>query len=126
MKFALGYPVKVKVLILNGGNVNTKGIKRTIQIPIEIGYRIARMFAGKSEEAKRNMEILGLMVNEPNIPFDELHSIHVPTLVIAGTDDMVKRSHTGEIAKKIPDARLSIVQGDHFIASKEADRRDSA
>lgn len=122
MKFALMYPDKVKALILNGGNVNTKGIKRTIQMPIEIGYRIARLFAGKSEEAKRNMEILGLMVNEPNIQFDELHSIHAPTLVIAGTKDMVKRGHTEEIAKNIPDARIVIMQGDHFIANKESDR----
>lgn len=89
MKFALKYPDKIKALILNGGNVNTKGVKRTVQIPIEIGYRIAKIFAKKSKDAKRNMELLGLMVNEPNIKFDELHSIQVPTLVIAGTKDMI-------------------------------------
>lgn len=122
MKFTLMYPEKIRALILNGGNVNTKGIKRAVQIPIEIGYKTAKIFAGKSEEAKHNMEILGLMVNEPNIRFEELHLIHVPTLVIAGTKDMVKRAHTEEIAKNIPDARLSIIQGDHFIASREADR----
>ncbi len=122
MKFALMYPDKIKALILNGGNVNTKGIKKSIQIPIEIGYRIAKIFAKRSEEAKRNMEILGLMVHEPAIRFDELHSIRVPTLVIAGTKDMVKRAHTEEIAKNIPNARLSFIQGDHFIALKESDR----
>ena len=118
MKFALKYPDRVKALILNGGNLNTKGVKRSIQIPIEIGYRFAKLFAGKSEEAKSHMEILGLMVNEPNIRPEELCAIQAPTLVIAGTKDMIKQSHTEIIAENIPNAKLSVIPGDHFIASK--------
>ena len=67
MKFAIKYPNMVKALILNGGKLNPKGVKRTTQIPIEIGYIIARRFASKSPDAKRNAEMLGLMVNEPHI-----------------------------------------------------------
>lgn len=122
MKFALQHSDKIEALILNGGNLNTKGIKRVIQIPIEIGYKITKIFAEKSEEAKRNMELLGLMVNEPDIKSDELHSIQVPTLVIAGTKDMIKRAHTEEIARNIPNAKLSIIQGNHFIANKESNK----
>lgn len=118
MKFALKYPDRVKALILNGGNLNTKGVKRSIQIPIEIGYRFAKLFAGKSEEAKSHMEILGLMVNEPNIRPEELCAIQAPTLVIAGTKDMIKTAHTELIADHIPNAKLSVIPGDHFIASK--------
>ncbi len=44
----------------------------------------------KSENAKMNMELLGLMDNEPNIKIEELHSIKMPTLVIAGQKDMIK------------------------------------
>ncbi len=118
MKFALKYPDRVKALILNGGNLDTKGVKRSIQIPIEIGYRFAKLFAGKSEEAKSHMEILGLMVNEPNIRPEELCAIQAPTLVIAGTRDMIKTAHTELIADYIPNAKLSVIPGDHFIASK--------
>lgn len=118
MKFALKYPDQVKALILNGGNLDTKGVKRSIQIPIEIGYRFAKLFAGKSEEAKSHMEILGLMVNEPNIRPEELCAIQAPTLVIAGTRDMIKTAHTELIADYIPNAKLSVIPGDHFIASK--------
>ncbi len=121
MKFALQYPQKIEALILNGGNLNAKGVKRGIQIPIEIGYKITKLFAEKSEQAKHNMELLGLMVHEPDIKPEELHSIQVPTLVIAGTKDMIKRNHTEEIAENIPGAALSMIQGDHFIANKEPD-----
>ncbi len=118
MKFALKHPEKVKALILNGGNLNPQGVKRTVQIPIEIGYRIAKRFAAKSPDANKNAEMLGLMVNDPNIEPDELSKITAPTLVICGTKDMIKESHTKEIAKNIPKARLSIIKGDHFIANK--------
>lgn len=119
MKFALKYPDRVKALILNGGNLHTKGVKASIQIPIEIGYRLAKLFAGKSEEAKHHAEILGLMVNEPNIDPTALHSLQMPTLVIAGTRDMIKENHTKLIARNIPNAKLSIIKGDHFIAQKK-------
>lgn len=122
MKFALQYPDKVEALILNGGNLDAKGVKRSVQIPIEIGYQIARMFAEKSEKAKRNMELLGLMVNEPDIEPEELHSIQAPTLVIAGKNDMIKRGHTETIVNNIPNAKLSIIQGNHFIANKNPEQ----
>lgn len=118
MKFALKYPGKVKALILNGGNLNLKGVKRSTQIPIEIGYRIARRFESKSPDAKKNAEMLGLMVNEPNIERSELAKITAPTLVICGRNDMIKEAHTKEIAENIPNAKLSIIKGDHFIANK--------
>lgn len=120
MKFAIKHSNMVKALILNGGNLNPKGVKRTTQIPIEMGYRIASRFASKSPDAKRNAEMLGLMVNEPNISPAELSKITVPTLVICGKRDMIKESHTKEIAANIPSAKLSIIKGNHFIANKRA------
>lgn len=121
MKFAIKHPDMVRALILNGGNLNSKGVKRTTQIPIEMGYRIAGRFASKSPDAKRNAEMLGLMVNEPNISPAELSKITAPTLVICGKRDMIKESHTKEIAGNIPNAKLSIIKGNHFVANKRFD-----
>lgn len=118
MKFAMKHPDMVKALILNGGNLNPKGVKRATQLPIEIGYKIARHFAAKSPDAGKNAEMLGLMVNDPNIEPHELSQITMPTLVICGTNDMIKESHTKEIAENLPDAVLTILKGTHFIANK--------
>lgn len=122
MKFVLKYPQKVTALILNGGNLDKKGVKASVQLPIEIGYRIAKKFASKSQKAKRNMELLGLMIFEPDIAVMELHAIHIPTLVIAGTRDMIRKAHTEAIAENIPNAQLVFVEGDHFIANKKAQK----
>lgn len=118
MKFAMAYPDKVKALILNGGNLNPQGVKRTVQLPIEMGYKMAKRFASKSPDAKKNAETLGLMVNEPNIEPGELAGITAPTLVICGKKDIIRESHTKEIAENIPNAALAIIEGDHFIAHK--------
>ena len=39
-------------------------------------------------------------------------------LVIAGTRDMIRENHTRLIANRIPNARLVLIPGDHFIANK--------
>ena len=118
MIFALRYPDRVNRLILNGANLNTAGVKRSTQIPIEIGYRIAGKFAGKREEARRKAEMLSLMVDEPNVTPDELARIQAKTLVIAGTNDVIRKKHTQLIAESIPGAELMFIRGNHFIAAK--------
>ena len=118
MVFAIRHPDRVGRLILNGANLNAGGVKRSVQIPIELGYRIARCFSGKSDSARRNAEMLGLMVNEPNVSPGELAGIRAKTLVIAGTRDMIREAHTRLIAESIPDAELVFVKGDHFIANR--------
>ena len=120
MIFAIQHPERVDRLILNGANINSRGVKAAVQIPIEIGYRIARASAKKSEKAKQNAELLGLMVNDPNIPVEELPRIQAKTLVIAGTKDMIKEKHTRLLALHIPYAELAFVEGDHFVADKNA------
>ena len=126
MKFAIRHPDMVMALILNGGNLDPKGVKRATQIPIEIGYKIALRSAKKSPEAKKNAEMLGLMVNDPYIAPGELSVISAPTLVICGTRDMIKESHTREIAAALPNSKLVFIEGDHFIANKNPDEFNSA
>lgn len=124
--FALRYPERVSRLILNGANLDPSGVKRATQLPIEIGYRIAKRFAGKSESARRNAEMLGLMVNDPDIAPEELSKIQAKTLVIAGTKDMIRESHTRLIAASIPESRLVFIKGGHFIAAQKPEEFNRA
>lgn len=118
LEFALKYPERVEKLILDGANLFPSGVKPLYQWPIEIGYRIAKMFSKKSEKAKKNAEMLGLMVNEPHVEPIELARLTMPVLVIAGTKDMIKDSHTRLIYNSLPNAQLAIIEGDHFVANK--------
>ena len=115
--FALRHPDRVRRLILNGANLDPKGVKPLVQLPIVLGYHFASL--SKSPKAKARAELLGLMVNEPHIDPAELGKLSMPVLVIAGTRDMIRENHTRLIANRIPNARLALIPGDHFIASKE-------
>ena len=117
--FAAENPKRVGKLILCGACVSPKAVKRSVQIPIEIGYWIASRF--KNPEAKKNAEILGLMVNDFGISKEHLRQIQAETLVLAGTRDMIKESHTRMIAETIPKAKLVFLEGDHFLPMKRAD-----
>lgn len=121
LTFALKYPERVERMIVDGANLFPRGVKPLYQWPIEIGYHIAKLFAKKSEKAKQNAEMLGLMVNEPHIDPADLVRLTMPVLVVAGTKDMIKEKHTRLIYKSLPNARLSIIKGDHFVANKNAD-----
>ena len=118
LTFALAHPDRVEKLVLNGANLDPSGVKAHIQIPIVLGYRIASLFAKKNPNARKNAEILGLMVNEPHIPREALAGLRLPTLVIVGTKDMIKPAHSRLIADSLPNSRFVEIAGDHFIAAK--------
>ena len=118
LKFTLKYPEFVEKLILNGANLDPSGVKKTAQIPIEIGYKIASFFAAKSENAKRNAEMLGLMVNDPFIDAESLAKIKCEALVIAGTKDLILERHSRLIANRIENSDLVFIKGDHFVAAR--------
>ena len=126
LTFAILSPERVRRLILNGANLNPGGVKPSVQIPIVIGYHITSLFAGKSAKARNHAELLGLMVHDPDIGTGELKKVRAKTLVIVGTKDMIRESHTRQIYDHLPDARLVILPGDHFIANKNPDRFNRA
>lgn len=116
LTFALRHQNRVGRLALNGANLDPAGVKPSAQIPIVLGYRLASLF--KAPKARANAELLGLMVNEPHIDPKELAALTMPVLVIVGSRDMIKASHSQLIADSLPKGRLVAVEGDHFIANK--------
>jgi pimeloyl-ACP methyl ester carboxylesterase len=118
MIFAMTHPERVEKLILDGANLDASGVKGSIQIPIEIGYRIAKLFARRDPQARKKAELLGLMVNDPQVKPEALSRIQSPTLVVAGDKDMIKDAHTRLIARSIPGAELAILPGSHFVANR--------
>ena len=126
MVFAMAHPERVEKLILDGANLDASGVKRSIQVPIEIGYRLANCFARKRPEARKKAEMLGLMVHDPDVRPEELSRIQSPTLVIAGDKDMIKGRHTRLIAASIPGAELAILPGNHFVANRNPEAFNEA
>lgn len=121
MVFAIKYPDMVNRLVLNGANMFPKGMKLSVWLPIVLGYRITSLLSKWSVAARKNAEMLGLMVNHPNLTKRDLKKIKVPTLVIAGEKDMIRQKHTEFIHSCLKDSKLVILEGDHFVANKKSD-----
>ena len=58
------------------------------------------------------------MVTQPHIPTEALARLPMPALVVAGERDMIREGQTRAIAAAIPDSRLAILPGDHFVARR--------
>jgi len=116
MLFALAHPTRVKSLILNGGNLFPEGL--TEQTRREIDEEYEQAVAANDESL---LELLRLMIDEPHIDPVQLSELSMPTLVVAGTDDMIEETHTRLIAESIPNAQLAIIEGTHFVAFENSD-----
>jgi len=97
---AIRHPGLISRLIVGGANTHPAEIKMIYTI----GFRILHFF---SRNQKHKM-----MLAQPDITKAELNSITVPTLVIAGSNDVVKGDHTAYIAENIPGSALVILEGE--------------
>lgn len=116
--FALKYQNYAAALILNGADLHPGGVKKSVQIPICVEYGIVSCMAACSRRAAAKKEMIGLMVTQPNISGRALSRIKVPVLVIVGTNDMITAAHTRKIHSHLPQSKLAVIKGDHFIAAK--------
>lgn len=118
--FALSHPERVEKLILNGANLYPSGMKLPIQVSVvsEWLFRCAASVFNKNQIPKR--EMLALMAKEPHIKPKALAALGMSALVIVGTRDMIKDSHSSLIADSIPRARFCRINGSHFIAAENS------
>lgn len=97
---AMKEPELLSNLIISGAQLNPDACITSDLIITKLLYFITRK------------KLIRLMVKEPNINPEELTKIKIPVHVIAGENDVIKRSHTELIAKSIPNSTLEIVQGE--------------
>lgn len=91
---------RMKTMILSGANLYPHGMTDEIYALIEEDY--------KATGSTKSL----MMLREPNITDWQLKKILLPTLVLAGTDDLIKDEHTRHIAEMLPNSRLHILEGE--------------
>ena len=129
--FALSHPEKVEKLILSGANLYPYGLKRNFLVFSTVTYKVICCMekikyhqssdtSGELRQSEnrpaRKKELLSLMINDPHIEPAQLAEICSPTLVIAGTHDIIKHEHTELIAANIPGSKLVFIKGGHSLA----------
>ena len=105
MYFAVNHPQMVHSLVLNSGNISTKGLFWFSKLATELSILLAYLCFWQPELPK----IRRLMRENLSISFADLGRITARTLVLIGQFDIIKRQHSQKIAKSIPNAILKIV-----------------
>lgn len=114
--FTLKYPEYVEKLILNSANLYPAGLKKSFLLPVRLSYGLYSLIPHFGKKAERKKELLALMAKQPDIMPEELIAVKCPTLVIAGTLDLIKKKHTRLIADSIDGALLCFINGNHAAA----------
>ncbi|MDO4384083.1 MAG: alpha/beta hydrolase [Eubacteriales bacterium] len=115
---AMKYPERIGHLVVYGANLDPSGVKPSVQAHVERDYAEMLAQSDHDKKARVRAEILNLMIHDPNIAPAELERIQAPTLVLAGTKDLILPEHTELIASRIPGAELDFVTGSHFCSSE--------
>ncbi len=98
------YPELLSAMTVCGANTDPRGVNLKDRVSI------ARMW---HREHKTGLKAI---LSEPHIKRSELKKIAIPVLVMGGTRDMIRTSHTRRIAKSIPHAILSIQEGETHVS----------
>ena len=123
--FALKYPQYIEKLVVDGANLEPDGLKRGVRLADKAKWTWLKVLEAADPKKKADFEMVDLMVSQPHIDPLALRSLRMPTLVVAGEKDMILESHTRAIAAPIPNAKLAILPGDHFLARKDPEKFNS-
>jgi len=119
LEFALKHPEKIDKMVLMGANLfpGTTAIKEDVVRLFE-----KRRDSLKTEQgvaSQNQFRLTQLVLQEPNISADALDAINIPTLILAGESDVIKKEHTLLIHAHIKGSKINIVAGeDHYLPLK--------
>lgn len=108
---AIKEPDLLSKLIISGANLNPNGMSNGMLMISRLIYFITRN------------KLYKMMMKEPNISLEELKRIVIPTYVLAGEKDVIKKEHTMLIAENILHSKLKIIpnenHGSYIIHSEK-------
>lgn len=105
------HPDKVKKIVAMAANLNPSIealYPETLGMVDEMKKSVPPEAAG-TPEGKRQLKLMQLMLDQPNIAPAALGKIASPTLVLAGDQDLIRLEHTVAIFNAIPNAELAIL-----------------
>mgnify|MGYP000500080827 FL=1 len=121
LEFASLFPSRTIAVIAVSGNSAPDGLLLPVRLFFRAKYRICRAAANQSLPIfhrpfpgsffRHRQQLTALLCHSPQITVEQLQAIQAPVLLIAGTRDLVKVSHSRYMARQIPRAQLLLVKG---------------
>jgi pimeloyl-ACP methyl ester carboxylesterase len=111
LELAMRHPDKVIKLAATGANVqpDASAFAPGLWDSWKKQYDADKNKIWKTDAERNKWKLFMLDWNQPNIPFDALHAIGCPCLIICGDHDLISIEHTVKIFQNIPNAALWVV-----------------
>lgn len=116
---AIRHPKKVAKLAITGANLtpDTTDVFPEVLDIVAPTYKSVRNKKELTEQEKTTYKLTRLLMEQPRIPYTDLHNIQCPTLVMGGDHDVIREEHTLKIFQHIPKAYLWIVPNSGHAAA---------
>jgi len=102
---------RIGLLLAGGANLTPQGVVPWLKYGVRAVYAVT-----KDPRMK-------LMVTEPHISTEDLATIKTPTVIIAGSKDVIDEKETRAMAEAIPGAKLRILEGEGHMSYKNTGSR---
>ncbi|MFI0431223.1 alpha/beta fold hydrolase [Mariniflexile sp. HMF6888] len=116
LKMGISKKTKVKKIVAMGANlrpdttaVNSWAPEAVRKQQLKTLEMIAK--GDTSKDWQLELQLDGLLLNQPNISYSDLKKIAVPVLVMVGDRDIIKNEHAVEIFNNLPIGQLCIMPG---------------
>ncbi|MDO4268087.1 MAG: alpha/beta hydrolase [Eubacteriales bacterium] len=128
LEAAFLYPDRIRGVIAASGNAHPLGMLLPFYLMVAGQYAAACVMGRlcrdrrKRAEFQKSRMLNGIMFHSPKLSAKELGRITAPVLLIAGTRDVIRESHTRWMAERIPGSRLALLKGgwhEDFIRKPE-------
>lgn len=111
--FASHYPERVAGLVTMGANYEVDALEETAYQEI-LMHRKNLLLKDFDSQTRRQLQVVNLMLDQLDLKEEDISSIQVPVLVMAGEYDLIKKEHTEKMARLIPNSEVLIVpEGGH-------------
>lgn len=117
LEFAVDYPERAKKIIAVSANALPDGLIAPMLFIERTRFKFAQTLEtikpdGKfGKWCKKEQFFSSLILHSPFLTEERLKKITAPVLLMAGTHDLIKESHTRFIAKCIPQSCLVLIKG---------------
>ncbi|MDR3359570.1 MAG: alpha/beta hydrolase [Bifidobacteriaceae bacterium] len=122
LEIAIHRPDLLAAEVLLGGNVSPLALRPWTKLGVLAVWAAARAAGLVSPAARRQAEVFGLMVGQPNVTARQLESVAVPTMIMAGERDVVPRHESRRVARLIPGAEWVELAGQGHMLPRTAPR----
>ena len=125
LDLAMHHPERVGHLVAIGANYDVDGLNEKPDMaesapPVPGFY--ARNAPDPSHWPELYRKVVTLWATQPHYTISELGHIKAQVLIMAGEFDVIKRTHTDQLARAIPNAEEAIIRGGtHNMVSRQAD-----